>query len=202
MRTSTLECMTQTPVRLSRATCCLYHWSSNPCNFVVFLWHYREGDPLYDSTLGFCEQSDCWSTWALPAIRRYMYCQQTFFCLYPISYIVPLSSLSSLPPFLLSCVLVCLSPAHTLPPSLPLSLPRLSWLKLSPYTLLPLTLGHDGSLRFWSMDSKTCIQEITAHRKRYDESIYNVACHLSKPYFASAGADGIAKVFVWRSVPL
>ena len=41
-----------------------------------------------------------------------------------------------------------------------------------------------------------CIQEITAHRKRYDESIYNVACHLSKPYFASAGADGIAKVFV------
>ena len=41
-----------------------------------------------------------------------------------------------------------------------------------------------------------CIQEITAHRKRYDESIYNVACHLTKPYFASAGADGIAKVFV------
>ena len=59
-----------------------------------------------------------------------------------------------------------------------------------------LSPGHDGSLRFWSMDSKMCIQEITAHRKRYDESIYNVACHLTKPYFASAGADGIAKVFV------
>ena len=56
--------------------------------------------------------------------------------------------------------------------------------------------GHDGSLRFWSMETKTCVQEITAHRKRFDESIYNVACHLTKPYFASAGADGIAKVLV------
>ena len=70
-------------------------------------------------------------------------------------------------------------------------------LSLSPLSLSPPSpIGHDGSLRFWSMDSKMCIQEITAHRKRYDESIYNVACHLTKPYFASAGADGIAKVFV------
>ena len=55
--------------------------------------------------------------------------------------------------------------------------------------------GHDGSLMFWSMDTKTCVQEITAHRKRFDESIYHVTCHTTKPYFASAGADGIAKVF-------
>ena len=46
------------------------------------------------------------------------------------------------------------------------------------------------------MDTKMCIQETTAHRKRYDEAIYNVACHSSLPYFASAGADSIAKVFV------
>ena len=57
--------------------------------------------------------------------------------------------------------------------------------------------GHDGSLRFWNMESKICIQECTAHRfKRFDESIFNVACHSTKPYFASAGADGISKVFV------
>ena len=55
--------------------------------------------------------------------------------------------------------------------------------------------GHDGSLRFWSMETKTCVQEITAHRKRFDESIYGVACHMTKPFFASAGADGIVKVF-------
>ena len=56
-------------------------------------------------------------------------------------------------------------------------------------------VGHDGSLRFWGMDSKTCVQVILAHRKRYDESVYSVCCHLSLPYFASAGADSIAKVF-------
>ena len=54
--------------------------------------------------------------------------------------------------------------------------------------------GHDGSLRFWNFDSKACIQEVRAHRKHYDEAIFNVACHSSKPFFASAGADGIAKV--------
>ena len=56
--------------------------------------------------------------------------------------------------------------------------------------------GHDGSLRFWNTESKICVQEIMAHRKRYDESIFNVTSHLSKPFFASAGADSIAKVFV------
>lgn len=45
------------------------------------------------------------------------------------------------------------------------------------------------------MDTKTCVQEITAHRKHFDEAIFNVTCHLSQPYFASAGADGIVKVF-------
>lgn len=47
------------------------------------------------------------------------------------------------------------------------------------------------------MDSKTCVQEITAHRKKFDESIFDVAFHPSKPYIASAGADALAKVFVW-----
>ena len=57
--------------------------------------------------------------------------------------------------------------------------------------------GHDGSLIFWSMDSKMCIQHIgAAHRKHFDEAIYNVTCHSSEPFFASAGADGIAKVFI------
>ena len=71
-------------------------------------------------------------------------------------------------------------------------------LSLSFILSLPLStpLGHDGSLRFWSMETKTCVQEITAHRKRFDESIYNVTCHLTKPFFASAGADGIAKVLL------
>jgi striatin 1/3/4 len=69
-------------------------------------------------------------------------------------------------------------------------------LAIDPHGLYILSGSHDGSLRFWSVDNKTCVQDITAHRKRFDESIYNVACHLTKPYFASAGADSIAKVLV------
>lgn len=46
------------------------------------------------------------------------------------------------------------------------------------------------------MESKTCIQEFTAHRKKSEESIHDVAFHPSKCYIASAGADALAKVFV------
>lgn len=56
--------------------------------------------------------------------------------------------------------------------------------------------GHDCSIRLWNLDSKTCVQEITAHRKKFDESIHAVVFHPSKPYIASAGADALAKVFV------
>lgn len=56
--------------------------------------------------------------------------------------------------------------------------------------------GHDCSIRLWNLDSKTCVQEITAHRKKFEESIHAVAFHPSKPYIASAGADALAKVFV------
>ena len=58
--------------------------------------------------------------------------------------------------------------------------------------------GHDSSVRLWNLETKTCIQEITAHRKKFDESIFDVAFHPSRPYIASAGADALAKVFVWK----
>lgn len=68
------------------------------------------------------------------------------------------------------------------------------------FLILPMTKnffsGHDGSLRLWNLDSKTCLQEITAHRKKFDESVMAVAFHPSRPLIASAGADGLAKVFV------
>ncbi|KAM9317031.1 striatin [Gastrophryne carolinensis] len=56
--------------------------------------------------------------------------------------------------------------------------------------------SHDCSIRLWNLESKTCIQEFTAHRKKSDESIHDVAFHPSKCYIASAGADALAKVFV------
>ncbi|KAH9529776.1 hypothetical protein DERF_003643 [Dermatophagoides farinae] len=56
--------------------------------------------------------------------------------------------------------------------------------------------SHDCSVRLWNFDNKNCVQEISSHRKKFDEAIFDVTFHPSKPYFASAGADGLAKVFV------
>lgn len=69
-------------------------------------------------------------------------------------------------------------------------------LALDPNGLFLLSGSHDCSVRLWNLDTKTCVQEITAHRKKFDESIFDVAFHPLRPYIASAGADGLAKVFV------
>lgn len=69
-------------------------------------------------------------------------------------------------------------------------------LAVDPNGLYLLSGSHDRSIRLWNLDSKTCVQEITSHRKKFDESIHDVAFHASKPYIASAGADAVAKVFV------
>ncbi|XP_057316600.1 striatin-3-like isoform X2 [Hydractinia symbiolongicarpus] len=69
-------------------------------------------------------------------------------------------------------------------------------LSIDPSGLYILSGSHDGSIRLWNMDNKTCIQEITAHRKKFDEAVFDVAFHPTQPYIASAGADALAKVFV------
>uniref|UniRef100_A0A3P8YCB5 Striatin N-terminal domain-containing protein n=1 Tax=Esox lucius TaxID=8010 RepID=A0A3P8YCB5_ESOLU len=56
--------------------------------------------------------------------------------------------------------------------------------------------SHDCSVRLWMLDNRTCVQEITAHRKKHDEAIHDVAFHPSQPFIASAGADALAKIFV------
>lgn len=56
--------------------------------------------------------------------------------------------------------------------------------------------SHDCSIRLWNLDNKTCVQEITSHRKKFDESIFDVAFHPQWAFIASAGADALAKVFV------
>ncbi|KAK2181776.1 hypothetical protein NP493_382g02052 [Ridgeia piscesae] len=69
-------------------------------------------------------------------------------------------------------------------------------LAVDPNGLYLLSGSHDCSIRLWNLDGKTCVQEITSHRKKCDEAIHDVAFHPSKPYIASAGADALAKVFV------
>lgn len=69
-------------------------------------------------------------------------------------------------------------------------------LAIDSHGLYLLSGSQDCSIRLWNLENKTCVQEITAHRKKFDESILDVAFHPSRPYIASAGADGLAKVFV------
>ncbi|XP_076872239.1 striatin-like isoform X2 [Brachyhypopomus gauderio] len=69
-------------------------------------------------------------------------------------------------------------------------------LAVDPNGLYLMSGSHDCSIRLWNLESKTCVQEFTAHRKKFDESIHDVAFHPSKCYIASAGADSLAKVFV------
>jgi striatin 1/3/4 len=45
------------------------------------------------------------------------------------------------------------------------------------------------------MEKRVCLQEIAAHRKKFDMSVMAVAFHPSRPLIGSAGADALAKVF-------
>lgn len=63
------------------------------------------------------------------------------------------------------------------------------------FSIEHIVLGHDRSIRLWNFESKNCIQEFTAHQKKDDESIHDIAFHPSKPYMASVGADSIAKIY-------
>uniref|UniRef100_A0A8C9VJA6 Striatin n=1 Tax=Scleropages formosus TaxID=113540 RepID=A0A8C9VJA6_SCLFO len=72
----------------------------------------------------------------------------------------------------------------------------LAFLAVDPNGLYLMSGSHDCSIRLWNLESKTCIQEFTAHRKKFDEAIHDVAFHPSRCYIASAGADALAKVFV------
>jgi striatin 1/3/4 len=56
--------------------------------------------------------------------------------------------------------------------------------------------SHDGSIRFWDiLGSRTCVQEINAHREKSNEGTLDVEFHPSMPFIASAGADGVVKIY-------
>ncbi|NXF56413.1 STRN4 protein, partial [Oceanites oceanicus] len=76
------------------------------------------------------------------------------------------------------------------------ALPRPHLVVTPPGVTSPLLAGHDCSLRLWHLAHKTCVQELTAHRKKHEEAVHAVAFHPSRALSASAGADALAKVFV------
>ncbi|KAG2149294.1 WD40-repeat-containing domain protein [Suillus clintonianus] len=56
--------------------------------------------------------------------------------------------------------------------------------------------SHDCSIRFWDLlGSRTCTQEMTTHREKAKEGVLEVEFHPSLPFMASAGADGVVKLY-------
>ncbi|TRZ06135.1 hypothetical protein HGM15179_020971, partial [Zosterops borbonicus] len=69
-------------------------------------------------------------------------------------------------------------------------------LALDPSGAFLLSGSHDCSLRLWHLAQHTCVQELPAHRRKHHEAVLAVAFHPRRALSASAGADGLAKVFV------
>lgn len=73
--------------------------------------------------------------------------------------------------------------------------------------------GHDCSVRFWDIaggslmgkdgpvggegekSTAVCRQEISSHRKKAGEGVLAVKYHPTAPFFASAGADGVIRIY-------
>ncbi|EMD38667.1 hypothetical protein CERSUDRAFT_82942 [Gelatoporia subvermispora B] len=56
--------------------------------------------------------------------------------------------------------------------------------------------SNDCSVRFWDiLNSRSCVQEITNHREKAREGVLDVEFHPSLPIMASAGADGIVRLY-------
>ncbi|KAI1327619.1 WD40 repeat-like protein [Xylariaceae sp. FL0255] len=71
----------------------------------------------------------------------------------------------------------------------------ISSLSLSPDGRELVSAGHDASLRFWSLDKRTCTQEITSHRIMRGEGVCAVVWSQDGRWVVSGGGDGLVKVF-------
>lgn len=68
-------------------------------------------------------------------------------------------------------------------------------LALSPDGRELVSAGHDASLRFWSLEKRSCTQEITSHRLMRGEGVCSVAWSRDGRWVVSVGGDGVVKVF-------
>ena len=55
--------------------------------------------------------------------------------------------------------------------------------------------GHDASLRFWSLERRSCVQEVTSHRVCRGEGVVCAVWSQDGRWVVSAGGDGVVKVF-------
>lgn len=71
----------------------------------------------------------------------------------------------------------------------------ISSLSLSPDGRELVSAGHDASLRFWSLEKRTCTQEMTSHRIMRGEGVCSVVWSQDGRWVVSGGGDGVVKVF-------
>lgn len=71
----------------------------------------------------------------------------------------------------------------------------ISSLTLSPDGRELVSAGHDASLRFWSLEKRSCTQEITSHRVMRGEGVCAVVWSQDARWVVSGGGDGVVKVF-------
>lgn len=71
----------------------------------------------------------------------------------------------------------------------------ISSLSLSPDGRELVSAGHDASLRFWSLEKRSCTQEMTNHRVMRGEGVCAVVWSQDARWVVSGGGDGIVKVF-------
>jgi len=71
----------------------------------------------------------------------------------------------------------------------------ISSLSLSPSGAELVSAGHDASLRFWSLEKRSCSQETTSHRLMRGEGVCCVVWSQDGRWVVSGGGDGVVKVF-------
>ncbi|RSH81536.1 hypothetical protein EHS25_006158 [Saitozyma podzolica] len=64
---------------------------------------------------------------------------------------------------------------------------------LSPMSII--TASVDCTLRVWDLSKKTSVQDLQGHRSRAGEGVVGVASHPELPIVASAGADGVVRLW-------
>ncbi|KAK4684960.1 striatin 1/3/4, partial [Tremellales sp. Uapishka_1] len=84
------------------------------------------------------------------------------------------------------------TPTHTILAH-PSPITSLSISPMSSTTIL--TSSTDCTIRLWDITKKTSLQELSGHRKRADEGVLQIVNHPELPLLASAGADGIVRLW-------
>lgn len=71
----------------------------------------------------------------------------------------------------------------------------ISSLSLSPDGRELVSAGHDASLRVWSLEKRSCVQEIGMYRIMRGEGVCSVIWSQDSRWLVSGGGDGFVKVY-------